>query len=218
MKDSTGISMSVIRRLPRYYQYLTDLSNNGIERISSSELAEKMGLTASQIRQDFNCFGGFGLQGYGYNTKQLANALAGIMGLDSDFSAILIGAGNLGRAVAAYLFSEQNGFKLIAVFDSDKKLEGKKVGKFSVMHMDALEDFCRENKPVTAVLCVPDEAAKEVALKLDSLGVKSFWNFSHFDISLILPNSRVENVHLKDSLMTLCFLIKSDMEKNKEKH
>lgn len=152
-----NISMSVIKRLPRYYRFLGLLLDQGITRISSRELSAKMGLTASQIRQDFNCFGGFGQQGYGYNVEQLRNEISKILGLSNNLGTIIIGAGNLGRAIATHMSFEERGFNLIGIFDKNEALAGEMVRGIPVRHIDGLDDFCRENHPSVAVLCIPGE-------------------------------------------------------------
>ncbi|MBR3768555.1 MAG: redox-sensing transcriptional repressor Rex [Clostridia bacterium] len=209
MKTQKEISASVISRLPRYYRFLCDLYSNGQKRISSKELADIMGFTASQIRQDFNCFGGFGQQGYGYNIEQLIGEFAGILGLNKLKTAILIGAGNLGRAVASQMSFEDKGFKLIGIFDCDPLYKGIKIRDIPISADDSISDFCTENKPDMAVLCLPADKAPDMVDLLISLGVKSFWNFSHYDIHRKYPAANVENVHLSDSLMTLSFIIKN---------
>lgn len=210
MKDSKDISTSVIGRLPRYYRFLCDLYEKGTKRISSKELAEIMGLTASQVRQDFNCFGGFGQQGYGYNIEQLIGEFAGILGLNELKTAILIGAGNLGRAVANQMSFEDKGFKLIGIFDCDPLYNGIKIRDIPISTDDKIEEFCNINHPDMAVLCLPADKAPEMVEMLIGLGIKSFWNFSHFDIHRNYPDTNVANVHLSDSLMTLSFIIKNN--------
>lgn len=210
MKASKEISSSVISRLPRYYRFLCELYDNGTRRISSKELAAIMGFTASQIRQDFNCFGGFGQQGYGYNIEQLIGEFAGILGLNELKTAILIGAGNLGRAVASQMSFEDKGFKLIGIFDCDPLYNGIKIREVPISTDDKIPDFCEEHKPDMAVLCLPADKAPEMVDLLVSLGVKSFWNFSHYDIHRKYPCLNVANVHLSDSLMTLSFIIKNN--------
>lgn len=210
MKNPRDISMSVIKRLPRYHRFLSELQKSGQIRTSSKELAEKMGLTASQIRQDFNCFGGYGQQGYGYNVDQLTEAIGNILGLGSKTKAILIGSGNLGKAIASHLVFTNKGFSLVAVFDSDKSLSGTKINNLTVESTDNLKSFCKENKPSVAVLCIPTKVAKGVVDELMDLGIKGFWNFTHYDILSKYPNAYVENVHLNDSLMTLSYLMNSN--------
>ena len=201
------VSLSVIKRLPRYYRFLGEMKKNGVQRISSGELSKRMGFTASQIRQDLNCFGGFGQQGYGYNVEQLYEEIGNILGVNVKNKTILIGAGNLGRAVAAHMSFEERGFQLIGIFDKNEALGGQLVRHLPIRHIDGLFDFCKENKPTVAVLCIPSESAKEITDELVSLGVKGFWNFSHYDIAVNHPGVAVENVHLSDSLMTLSYHI-----------
>lgn len=207
--NSIGISNSVIKRLPRYYRFLGDLKNSGIDRISSRELAEIMGLTASQIRQDFNCFGGFGQQGYGYNVELLRMEIGKILGLDAPATAILIGVGNLGRAVAQHINFESKGFQLIGIFDRKESLVGQIVRNIPIRSTATLDEFCKENRPQVAILCIPKENTKDIATQLINLGVKGFWNFSHFDLSHDNPNIAVENMHFGDSLMTLSYRLKN---------
>lgn len=199
------ISPQVVKRLPRYYRYLEDMLEAGLVRTSSKELSAKSGLTASQIRQDLNCFGGFGQQGYGYNIEQLYNEIGKILALDNKNKTILIGAGNLGRAVALHMDFDRKGFKLIGIFDKNEAVSGQLVGHIPIRHISGLDDFCLENKPTIAVLCVPKDSAKELSANLYNLGVKGFWNFTHYDIANKFSDIAVENVHLSDSLMTLCY-------------
>lgn len=210
MASKSQVSLSVVRRLPRYYRFLSELKRAGRDRISSSELAKIMGLTASQIRQDLNCFGGFGQQGYGYNVSALREQIENILGLDEKISTIIIGVGNLGRAVATHMDFDKRGFVLTGLFDSDESVIGKTVSGVEVQSMEKLEKFCEENKPTTAILCIPKTVAKAVCDRLISLGVTCFWNFSHYDISVANPDVLVENVHLSDSLMTLGYRIKEN--------
>ncbi len=199
------ISSSVIKRMPRYYRFLGELKAQGITRISSRELSDRMGLTASQIRQDLNCFGGFGQQGYGYNIELLQSEIAKILGLDAPKTAILIGMGNMGRAVTMHMNFENKGFRVIGLFDSKQSLVGQVVRNLPIRNTDDLDEFCRENRPQVAILCIPKDAAKNIAEQLIGLGVKGFWNFSHYDLSLEHKDIVVENVHLSDSLMTLSY-------------
>ena len=209
MKPANDISASVIGRLPRYYRFLCELQNSGTERISSAELSKRMGLTASQIRQDFNCFGGFGHQGYGYNVEQLKEEMAAILGLSTLKNAILVGAGNMGRAVANQMNFEDLGFRLVAIFDSDENLQGLKIRGIPILPADSMDAYCAQHRPDMAILCLPQSHAPEVVDRLILLGIESFWNFSHFDIHAVYPGTNVENVHLSDSLMTLSFKIKN---------
>ncbi|MBQ6420568.1 MAG: redox-sensing transcriptional repressor Rex [Clostridia bacterium] len=207
MKEPKEISASVVNRLPRYYRFICEEYNNGTTRISSKELSQKMGLTASQIRQDFNCFGGFGQQGYGYNVEQLKNELAQILGLTTLKDCILIGAGNLGRTVAGQMNFEELGFRLRAVFDADKAFEGLKIRGIPILLDTALGDYCAEHRPEMAILCIPVEQAPKIVDTLILYGVDSFWNFSHYDIHRRYPGTKVQNVHLRDSLMTLSYIL-----------
>lgn len=205
MSKDGSISVSVIKRLPRYYRFLGELEKQGTERISSRELSMKMKLTASQIRQDLNCFGGFGQQGYGYHVSLLREEIGKILGVDRDFKTILIGAGNLGKAIAAHINFKTRGCRLIGIFDVNPKLTGETVADIQIRHTDDIENFCKENSPTVAVLCIPKENTQEIADRLVSLGLKAFWNFSHYDLSIDYENIVVENVHLGDSLLTLTY-------------
>lgn len=207
MTKYDGVSNSVIKRLPRYYRFLGELKENGVVRISSKDLSIKMGFTASQIRQDLNCFGGFGQQGYGYNIESLYNEIGSILGVNNNQKAILIGAGNLGKAVALHMSFEQRGFNLIGVFDRNKALSGQMLRGLPIRHTEGIYNFCKDNSPTVAVLCIPSAAAKELAPQLVESGIKGFWNFSHYDIATDFPNVAVENVHLSDSLMTLSYRV-----------
>ena len=205
-------SISVIKRLPRYYRFLETLKDNGIVRISSKELAERMGLTASQIRHDFNCFGGFGQQGYGYNVPELYAKIGKILCVDAGVKTVLIGAGNLGKAVASKIFTRQSGFRLVGIFDKNEAISGKVIQGIPVRHINYLENFCIDNQPTCAVVCIPSNDMKELTDTLCRLGIKSFWNFTNYDIAMAHPEVLVENVHLTDSLMTLSFLTSSSKE------
>lgn len=207
MKNNNQVSVPVIKRLPRYHRYLEELKNMGVVRISSKELSLRMGLTASQIRQDLNCFGGFGQQGYGYNIEQLYNEIGLILGINKKSKAIMIGAGNLGHAIATHLHFENRGFDLIGIFDTSDKVIGTTVSGRTVLDAATLEDFCQREHPVVAILCIPSEYAAENADRLVSLGIKGFWNFTQYDLMHRYEGVAVENVHLGDSLMTLCYQI-----------
>ena len=215
MSKSINISNSVIRRLPRYYRFLGELEDQQISKISSRELSERMHLTASQIRQDLNCFGGFGQQGYGYNVSELRKEIGRILGVDKHRKTILIGAGNLGTALAVHINFEKSGCSLIGIFDSNKKIVGNPLGKLTITDIDDLEKFCRENKPEVAVLCIPKSVTKEIVDRLTELGVRSFWNFSHYDINVEHKNIIVENVHLGDSLLTLSYAVNNNLDNDK---
>lgn len=215
MSKSINISNSVIRRLPRYYRFLGELEDQQISKISSRELSERMHLTASQIRQDLNCFGGLGQQGYGYNVSELRKEIGRILGVDKHRKTILIGAGNLGTALAVHINFEKSGCSLIGIFDSNKKIVGNPLGKLTITDIDDLEKFCRENKPEVAVLCIPKSVTKEIVDRLTELGVRSFWNFSHYDINVEHKNIIVENVHLGDSLLTLSYGVNNNLDNDK---
>ncbi len=210
-----NVSLSVVRRLPRYHRFLKELLASGTVRISSGDLSAKMGLTASQIRQDLNCFGGWGQQGYGYNVKDLYEEIGKILGLDKRRKAVLLGAGNLGRAIALHMDFSSRGFELLAIFDSNPALVGMDVGGVTVSDCANLEAFCRMIRPDVAILCIPKEAARSLAGTLVDCGIRGFWNFSHYDMTLDYPGIAVENVHLGDSLSTLCFRV-NELEKSKE--
>lgn len=204
--EDRGISQAVIQRLPRYYRYLGDLLENEVERISSSDLSKKMNVTASQIRQDLNNFGGFGQQGYGYNVKYLHTEIGKILGLDEKHHFVIIGAGNLGQALANYSSFESSGFILTGIFDVNPDLKGVTIRGIPIRMMDELKDFIKNNHIEIAVLTLPKAHAGEVADMLADTGIKGIWNFTHTDLKL--PDSiTVENVHLSDSMMRLSYNI-----------
>ena len=205
MSNQEKISISVIRRLPRYYRFLGRLKESGMSRISSGELANRMGLTASQIRHDLNCFGGFGQQGYGYDVNRLHDEIGNILGLSNRYKAVLIGVGNLGKAVASHITFSDRGFSLDAIFDKNPAIIGTKISGIEVHGIEKLESYCKTAKPDAAFLCLPYDSVEDVAQTLYDTGVRSFWNFSHFDLTLKYPDIVMENVHLTDSLMTLCY-------------
>ena len=207
MQKNKNISTPVIKRLPRYYRFLGDLRENGATRISSRELSERMGLTASQIRQDLNCFGGFGQQGYGYSVDGLYKEIGAILGLDNCYNTIRIGAGNLGKAVAVHMSFETRGFSLTGIFDNDPEKIGQSIRGIAVSDIAGLEAFCHDNRTDAAILCVPKSAAPQIADRLYALGIRNYWNFSHYDLSMRFSDIVVENVHLNDSLMILCYKI-----------
>ena len=209
MPKAEHISMSVVRRLPRYYRFLYDLKENGVTRISSRELSQRMGLTASQIRQDLNCFGGFGQQGYGYMVSQLYEEIGHILGMDHLSDTVLLGAGNMGRAIANHMDFESRGIRLTDIFDDSPDVIGQTVRGLTVQPTSGLEEACRDHPPQVAILCIPKEAAPELVDRLLALGVRGFWNFSHYDILYEHPDVVVENVHLGDSLMTLSYQLKT---------
>jgi redox-sensing transcriptional repressor len=201
------ISQAVIRRIPRYYRYLGELLEQGVERISSNDLSNLMNVTASQIRQDLNNFGGFGQQGYGYNVQYLYEEIGKILGLDKTYNIIIIGAGNLGQALANYTNFRRLGFHIIALFDIDTSLKGKKIGDVEVHMPDEIEEFCKNNRVDIAALTMPKHSADNIAQHLVDLGIHAIWNFAHVDLNLEGKNVVVENVHLSDSLMQLSYNI-----------
>jgi len=210
MAKRENISSSVIRRLPRYYRFLRELNKQGITHVSSNELAKRMRSTASQVRQDFNCFGEFGQQGIGYSVAELKEEIENVLGIKRHYPAILVGAGNIGTAIANQVIFENRCFDLVGVFDKDENKIGCKIGDITILHTDEIESFCDYNAVVTAILCVPKAAVEELSERLYNVGVRSFWNFSHYDLNMKFRNVIVENVHLSDSLMQLCFRINQE--------
>ncbi len=198
------ISQAVIGRLPRYFRYLGMLKDEGVERVSSRDLSDMMRLTASQIRQDLNHFGGFGHQGYGYNVENLYEEIGKILGIDKEHNLIIIGAGNLGQALVNYMNFERRGFIFKGIFDNDPKIYGMKVRNIEVKPMEAVKDFIKNNNIDIAVLTVPKDSAVELAEELVSYGIKAIWNFAHVDLN-VPSGIKVENVHLLDSLMKLSY-------------
>lgn len=208
--EEKEISQAVVARLPRYFRYLGELRDQGVERISSGDLSVLMGVTASQIRQDFNNFGGFGQQGYGYNVRALRDEIGQILGISGHRRTILIGLGNLGRAIAAHVSFPQCGCELIGLFDSNPFVAGRDIEGMPVHHMDTLGGFCHQEHPELAILCIPESAAPALAQQLVEYGVRAFWNFSHGDLHFEDPAILVENVHLADSLLTLTYGLEHD--------
>ena len=201
------ISQAVIRRMPRYYRYLGELLEEGVERISSNDLSRRMRVTASQIRQDLNNFGGFGQQGYGYNVQFLYDEIGKILGLNETHHIIVIGAGNLGQAITNYVKFEKFGFIITALFDVNPKLKGQTVRGILIYLMDELDQYCKDHPVDIAALTLPKEKADETAQHLVQLGVHAIWNFAHVDLDLSDNQVVVENVHLSDSLMQLSYNI-----------
>ncbi|MBQ8305565.1 MAG: redox-sensing transcriptional repressor Rex [Blautia sp.] len=202
--DSKEISKAVIKRLPRYHRYLGELLDEGVDRISSGELSRKMRVTASQIRQDLNNFGGFGQQGYGYNVEYLYNEIGKILGLNKVHPMIIIGAGNLGQALANYHGFEKRSFKLTAVFDIREELKGRMVGNVKVLMTSELESFLKDHPAEIAILTLPKSQAQAMTDVLVQCGIRAIWNYAHID--LVVPDDViVENVHLSESLMTLSY-------------
>ncbi len=206
MDSEKKISSAVINRLPRYYRYLGDLLESDITRISSKELSEKMNITASQIRQDLNNFGGFGQQGYGYNVEYLYNEIKKILGLDRVYNLIVVGGGNIGQALVNYTSFEKRGFVITGVFDVNPRLIGMSIRGVEIYDVDVMEEYVKSNKVDVAILTLPRNQAAKAAADLAAWGIKGIWNFSHVDLDL--PKEIVvENVHLTDSLMTLLYKI-----------
>lgn len=208
------ISQAVIRRMPRYYRYLGELLESGVERISSGDLSKLMKVTASQIRQDLNNFGGFGQQGYGYNVQYLYDEIGKILGLDQTHNIIIIGVGNLGLAIANYMRFERLGFKLVALFDVNPELIGQKVRGVTIRPAEELEEFCRNHPVDIAALTMPKANADNIAHKVVDLGIKAIWNFAHVDLDVAAEDVVVENVHLSDSLMQLSYNIANNAKES----
>ena len=201
------ISQAVIRRMPRYYRYLGELLEEGVERISSNDLSNRMQVTASQIRQDLNNFGGFGQQGYGYNVQYLYDEIGKILGLTQTHNIIVMGAGNLGQAITNYVKFERLGFRIIALFDVNPDLKRQNVRGIPIYMMDELDEFVAKNEIDIAALTLPKERADETAKHLVDLGIHAIWNFAHVDLDLMDRRVVIENVHLSDSLMQLSYNI-----------
>ena len=214
--ETRKISQAVIRRLPRYYRYLGELLEDGVERISSNDLSKRMKLTASQIRQDLNNFGGFGQQGYGYNVKYLHTEIGKILGLENKHNFIIVGAGNLGQALANYSHFENQGFILKGIFDVNPTLRVMSIRDVPVRMMSEMKDFIKENNIEIAVLTIPKECAIDVAKDLVDAGIQAIWNFAHVDLN-VPDNVIVESVHLSESLMRLSYNISRYNEDHADK-
>lgn len=210
-----SISPAVIKRLPRYYRYLGDLLKNNVVRISSKELSQRMNVTASQIRQDLNNFGGFGQQGYGYNVKYLYTEIGKILGIDRQHNLIIIGAGNLGQAIANYANFEKRGFMIKGMFDINPRLIGLVVRGIEIRGVDDLEQFIKDNDVQMAALTIPKTKAPELADRLVNAGIKGIWNFAHLDLN-VPEDVVVENVHLSESLMRLSYRVCSMQDRKEE--
>ncbi len=210
--EEKEISQAVIGRLPRYFRYLGELRDRGVERISSQDLSTLMKVTASQIRQDFNNFGGFGQQGYGYNVEYLYKEIGKILGLERTHKFVIIGAGNLGQALGGYINFERRGFIFSGIFDKNPALVGKEVRGIKVQSMEHLDTFIRDNDIDIAVLTLPKNGAEDVAKRLAANGIKAIWNFAHVDLNLP-EDIQVENVHLSDSLMKLSYNLNRNHKK-----
>lgn len=211
MEKKKNISMAVIKRLPKYHRYLSELLKNDVDRISSKELSEKIGFTASQIRQDLNCFGDFGQQGYGYNVRELYRQISNILGLTKEYDIVIIGAGNIGQAIANYNRFEKLGFVLKGIFDANPKLIGMKIRDIEIQDIDNLEGFLSQNSIDIGVICVPRVTAQKICTSLVNNNVKGVWNFAPVD--LVVPEDvTIENVHLSESLLTLAYLLNEGSE------
>lgn len=214
MSRTKKVSMAVIKRLPRYYRYLSDLLKMDITKVSSKELSQRMGITASQIRQDLNCFGGFGQQGYGYNVESLYNEIGNILGVNDKFNVVIIGAGNMGQALANYSNFKKRGFNIIGIFDVDPNLIGEEIRGIEILDFNDFEEFVKNKTIDIAMLCVPYEKTPSVADQIARLGVKGLWNFSPMDLE-ITHDVIIENVHLSDSLMVLGYRLKEKLRMDK---
>ena len=202
-----NVSAAVIKRLPRYFRYLRILIREGKTRISSAELSRRMNITASQIRQDLNCFGGFGQHGYGYNVNYLYARICELLGVGEGFQAIIIGGGNIGRALANNDMFEKRGVDIVAIFDNDENLVGKKVNEIPILHIDEFERYTATHTVDIAVLTLPKEHALEMAERIAETDISGIWNFTGQELDAVEENIVVENVHLGDSLMTLNYRI-----------
>ncbi|MCR3956292.1 MAG: redox-sensing transcriptional repressor Rex [Gudongella sp.] len=212
MGKDNKVSLTVIRRLPKYHRYLSDLMDRGISRISSQELSVLTGFTASQIRQDLNNFGGFGQQGYGYNVEDLQRELGKILGLDQKYNAVIVGAGNLGQAIANYRGFEDAGFRVLSMFDRNPRVIGLKIRDIEIRDMEHIEDFIKENDVEIGIITTPKESAQQVADIYVKAGVKGIWNFAPTDIN-VPDDMIIENVRLNESLFILSYFLKAATEK-----
>lgn len=209
-----NISMAVIRRLPKYYRYLGELLDNDVQRISSKELSEIIGFTASQIRQDLNNFGGFGQQGYGYNVEALHKEIGKILGLDRPYNAVLVGVGNLGQAITNYSGFRNSGFEIKALFDANPRMIGLKIRELEILDSDVIEDYIKEHEIDIAIICIPKNGAQELINRIVGAGIKGIWNFAPIDPE-VPKGIIVENVNLTESLFTLSYLMKENNELKK---
>ena len=216
MERFSNVSMAVVRRLPKYHRYLKDLMANGVKRISSQELSNITGFTASQIRQDLNCFGGFGQQGYGYNVTDLYVEITRILGLDKTYKTVIAGAGNVGRAIANYTFFRDSGFELQGIFDVDPTVIGEELLGHTILPLDSIETFMKEGKTDIGIICTPKDQSQLVADKMVRCGIKAIWNFAPIDLS-VPKDVIVENVHLSESLFTISYLLKEAEENERKK-
>ena len=220
MKRNAKVSTAVIRRLPRYYRHLSELQEDGVVRISSSGLGKSMGLTASQIRQDLFCFGGFGQQGYGYKVDSLKEEIGEILGISRGHTLVVLGTGNLGRAIIQNFRFSSNGFRLLAAFDINPDMVGAQIAGVPVYHTDEMEAFVSSRQVDVGLLTVPIAAAQQMGDRLVRAGVKGIWNFTNYELTCSQPGVVVESVHFSDSLLTLSYLISQQevLEKSQEEH
>lgn len=209
MQRNIRVSEAVIRRLPKYYRYLRDMEKSGVQRISSKELSKRMGLTASQIRQDFNCFGGFGQQGYGYHVSELCGEIRKILGLHKNYKVIIVGAGNLGQALSNYSGFIREGFNIVAMFDTNPRLIGISVRGIQILDIGKMKDFIINNDIQIGIICTPKDHAQDITDQMVDGGIKSIWNFAPIDIKTP-EDVVVENAHLSDSLYTLSYKMNED--------
>lgn len=215
MKKDAKISNAVIKRLPRYRRYLKELQKKGVDKISSNEFSSLIGYTASQIRQDLNNFGGFGQQGYGYNVEGLCNEISAILGLDKEYKMIIVGAGNLGQAIANYTYYYKAGFVVCGIFEINPRLIGLKINDIEVMDYENVVEYVEENQIDIGIICTTKDSAQEVADKLCFAGVNGLWNFAPVDLE-VPDHVSIENVHLSDSLHSLAYhMNRDDDHKNK---
>ncbi len=210
MDKKKNISMAVIKRLAKYHRYLNELMKNDVDRISSKELGEKIGFTASQIRQDLNCFGDFGQQGYGYNIRELYNQISNILGINRTYNAVIVGAGNIGQAIANYRF-DRLGINLLGIFDANKDIIGQKIKDVEIKDVENLEQHLNNNHIDIGIICVPRSNSQKVCDVMVKCNIKGIWNFAPVDL-LVPEDVTVENVHLSESLMTLIYLLHTEKE------
>ena len=205
--SNSKVSLPVIRRLPRYFRYITELKSAGKSRVSSSQLADLMGSTPSQVRQDFNCFGGFGQQGIGYSVDLLHDEISHLLFPNDNINAVLVGAGSLGATIANFVLNEAEGVNLTAIFDNNINLVDKTLHNIKILNSDTIVEYCQQNKVDLIIMCIPKSSAEKFAPTLIKTNVKGVWNFTHYDFSIIDKSLIVENVHLRDSLMALSYRI-----------
>ena len=211
-----AVSSAVVNRLPRYHRYLGQLRREGILRISSGELSERMGVTASQIRQDLNCFGGFGQQGYGYHVQYLYDTIGELLGANEQYSAVFVGFGHLGHSLAGSAMLERRGIQKLAIFETNPSLVGSFSDGLPILDYAQMEDWCRTHQVTIGILAVPREQAEAAAVALAKAGVKGIWNFSDTELDLRIPGVEIENMHLSDALLGLCYRLRTRMSQEQE--